>query len=222
MGQIMKKIIKKVMRNVQDYGLLITFKKTLTYLLMPIYENRLYRVYGINLDNFKPKQIENKRFVFKILEKRDKILIKQIEEMEEWLQDKLDSKLDERALCLVVTDRDKVAGFNLVSFRKTYLPLLKMNKTLKNDEAWSDQITIKREYRRNGLGIQLRYRIFNELKKRGIKRFWGASLALNKSNLELAGKAGFEVLMDIRYVKILGFKNWYLKAHGESDLLFEI
>jgi GNAT superfamily N-acetyltransferase len=126
--------------------------------------------------------------------------------MEEWLKNKLESRLKSGSVCLVALDNDKVIGFNLVAFNKVFIPLIKMKKKLKPHSAWSEQISVHKDYRGRGLGAQLRYRIFAELHKRGIKTFYGGTLIKNIPNLMLTRKVEFEEFVDVHYFKLFNHK----------------
>ena len=178
------------------------------YLLSPLYYHRVYRIYCIGLSNingYEPKHLD---LQYKFLEPEDHELIRQIEDMEEWLQGLVAEKLENQSICLAALDKGKVAGFNIVSFGKVYIPLLKLNRDLGEHEAWSEQITVDRLYRRMGLGYDLRRRIFAELKKRKIVKLCGGTLRNNHASLGLARRLGFTEIEDIHYIKLLGFKKW--------------
>jgi len=207
------KLLRKIIRNVEDYGMLISLKKSLSYPLKPFYENRVYRIYKIELENTEVRKVDRKDFTFKIVNSKDSIIIKQIESMEEWLHGKLGTGLEKQKMCLVALDKEKVAGFNLISFGEVFIPLLKYNKIFASDEAWSEQITVHKNYRRKGLATDLRRRIFLELKKKGIKKLYGGSLKRNKIALRLARKVGFENLIDMHFIKFC----WY-KKHRCKEL----
>lgn len=179
------------------------------YLLRSFYEYRVYRIYKINIDQYQPLNMNNDHILFKWLDKNDDDAIKQIVDTEEWLQDILTPKLTAgNALCLTVMDGKTVAGFNLVAFEKIHLPLINKTITLRKGSAWSEQITILRPYRKQGLGSLLRRHVFEELKKRGIKKLYGATLVHNTVTLKLAEKTGFKFLADIHYTKLFGVKKW--------------
>jgi L-amino acid N-acyltransferase YncA len=74
--------------------------------------------------------------------------------------------------------------------------------------AWSEHIAVRKEYRRSGLGAQLRFRIFQELKLRGVRRLYGGTLVTNSASLALARSVGFKEIADVHYRKILSFKRW--------------
>ena len=147
-------------------------------------------------------------------------LINQIEKMEEWLSGKIALKLKKGNVCLVALDEGKVAGFNLVNFGEVFIPLIKMKKFFNKNEAWSEQITVSKDYRGKGLATDLRYMVFNELKNKGIKRFYGGTLIDNQANLKLTRKVGLQELVDIHYFKLFFFKKWKYQPirsrHGQQ------
>lgn len=210
-------LLRKIIRNAEDYGVLIALKKVGAYFLKPIYEKQVYRIYGIDLENFTPKPFNGNGFAFRLLDKNDSDLIKQIEKMEEWLQSDIVSKLAKQGLCIVALAKNRVVGFNLIAFNNIFIPLLSLKRALKRGEAWSEQITVHKDFRKHGLAAELRYRIFAELKSRGIKKLYGGALTSNLPSLKLAQKVGFEFLMDVHFRKILHFKSWrYEEVKSES------
>ena len=204
----MRKHYKKLIRNMRDYGFLIASQKALSYLFKAVYEHRTYRIYGLDLGTYQPREFDHRGFEFKFIDRNTNGIIEQIEVMEEWLQGEVKKKLEKGSLCLVALDGNRVAGFNLVSFNQVPVPLVGMEKDLSPDEAWSEQITVHKDYRKNNLGSELRHRIFGELKIRGIRRLCGGTLSNNVANLALSKKVGFRELTDIHYTKIFRFKKW--------------
>ena len=199
--------IKKIQRNLNDYGFSITLEKIISNLIKPVYENRTYRIYRLELDEFHNIPSQENSFIYKIINKNDTSIIKQIEDMEEWLQGKVNSMLEDGDLCLVALDGEKVAGFNLVSFGEVFIPLINHTRKLRHKEAWSSQITVNKNYRRKGLGTALRHRIIEKLKKRGIEKLYGGTLIANEPNLKLSRKVGFKEIIDVQYLKILNKEN---------------
>jgi ribosomal protein S18 acetylase RimI-like enzyme len=199
---------KKLIRNVRDYGVFIASRKALSYLFRVVYERRVYRIYGIELKDYQPREFENRGFEFRFIDSNANGVINQIEGMEEWLQGEVKKKLERGSLCLVALDGDRVAGFNLVSFKKVSVPLIGKIEDLPSDEAWSEQITVHKDYRMHSLGSELRHRIFGELKSRGIRRLCGGTLLNNVANLSLSRKVGFRELTDVHYTKMLRFEKW--------------
>jgi RimJ/RimL family protein N-acetyltransferase len=95
-----------------------------------------------------------------------------------------------------------VAGFNLVSFGRARIDLIGAERSFRRD-AWSEQITVNPDYRGRGVASELRFRVFGELKARGIAHFYGGALALNEGSLKLARKVGFREIAEVRYRKVL-------------------
>ena len=205
-------LANKVYRNLQDYGWQITLKKTLAYLLRSIYFRQVYRIYRINLEEIKPSvDLDKHPFTFKILTLQNVDMIAQIENIAEWMRGRLAEALTAGQLCLVALDGSEVAGFNLINFGHATLILVSLQKKLRRDFAWSEHIAVKKKFRKTGLGSQLRLRIFQELKRRGIRRLYGGTLRSNTASLSLARSVGFKEIADIHYRKFFSSKNWHYK-----------
>ncbi len=209
------KILKKTRRNLKDYGFVITLKKVPLFLFQPVFDSKIYRIYSISLGDEitlnEPAINNTVGLTFKVIDQDGKKIISRIEDMEEWLEGKVVSKINEGSLCLVAMNGEEVAGFNITSFNRVYLPLVKMHRTLRTTEAWSEQITVNSNYRGKGVGASLRLNMFRELKKRGIRKFYGGTLISNSSNLRLSRKVGFREVADIHYKKFFNFKFWSYK-----------
>ena len=205
-----KKILQKIRRNTNDYGFLPMLGKSASYLLKPFYENKTYRIYVINLAKRPLPPPQDSPFSFKLIEAGDEQCIGQIEAMEEWLQERVAQMLAKGVLCLVALDGVTVAGFNLVSLQEGDLPLVHYKKKLRPTEAWSEQITVNKDYRGKKLASILRARMFQLLKNRGIKKFFGGAQVSNIASLNLARKVGFTEIADIQYRKLLSRKRWVM------------
>jgi len=202
---------RKFTRNLHDYGAAITFRKSLGHLFGFLYDSSVYRIYGMDLDAFHPPQRQDGAFAYRLIGPDDAACILQIEAMEEWLEGSLASKLGGGGLCLAAMDGNFVAGFNLVGFGEVRMPLVNGKRNFRKGSAWSEQITVNRKYRGKGLGAELRYRMFVELKRQGYRRFYGGTLSNNHANLSLTRKVGFREIADIRYVKLLTMERWRLE-----------
>jgi len=194
--------IKKIRRNWNDFGIGGAFTKGVQYLLKSVYVDRIYRIYRRDLFAGQFPEPSSEGLVFKVIGTGDSQAIRQIENMEEWLQGQL-PEIMSRGLCVAVFDGPKVVGFNLVAFRQVYVSLLNMRKRLRADQAWSEQITVDKAYRKQGLASALRYRVFSELQKRGFRSLYGGALASNIPSLKSAQKVGFRFIADVRYQKLL-------------------
>ena len=203
---------RKVQRNLQDYGWNITLGKTLANLVRWVYFRQVYRIYRINLDANKAHNYSHKQdFTFKLLTPQNLEMIAQVENTAEWLRGQLKERIAAGQLCLVALSGEKVAGFNLVNFEQASLTLVNRKKKLRQGCAWSEHIAVQKEFRRTGLGAHLRYRIFEVLKSRGIRRFYGGTLRSNEVSLRLTRSAGFKEICDIHYRKFFYFESWKFK-----------
>jgi len=209
--------LKKLRRNYHDYGLGVTLAKTVESLFAVVFESRAYRIYRIRLDRFEPDDKDPGDFELRLLDPAQDDLIDQIEGMEEWLLGKLRKELRAGSICLMALDGGRVAGFNLVSFGEVYMPLVDMTRVFRDNEAWSEQITVSRDYRGRGLAGILRLTVFGILKERGIIRFYGGTLPLNIANRKLSKKVGFQEIMDIKYRRIFKNKTWTFKRITKND-----
>jgi GNAT superfamily N-acetyltransferase len=202
-------LVHKFRRNAEDYGWNIALRKTFAYLVRAVYFQQVYRIYGINLDSTKPPEhFDKHNFTYKILTPQNVDMIAQVENIAEWLRGHVKKRIETGQLCLVALDGEKVAGFNLINLEQAVLILVNLKKDLRPGCAWSSHIAVKREYRRAGLGSQLRYRIFYELKKRGFRRLYGGTLRSNTASLKLTRSVGFKEIADVHYHKFLSFENW--------------
>lgn len=202
----------KVQRNVQDYGWLVAAKKTLAYLFRAIYFRQIYRIYRIDLTETRTSvDSDVHNLIFKILTPQNVDMIAQIENIAEWLRGKLSDAIAAGHPCLVALDKDRVAGFNLINTDHATLALVNLTKKLRKGCAWSEHIAVRKEYRKTGLGAQLRFRIFQELKKRGFQRLYGGTLPSNTASLSLARSVGFQEVADVHYRKFLTFQKWRYK-----------
>ncbi len=203
-------LVRKFKRNLIDYGFFIAVKKMITYPFEKIYKRKDYLIYKKDLRNYVPIEKTNPLFEYKFYESQNinENVVKQILAMEEWLVDKIKFILKHGGLCVVAHDKDRVAGFNLVSFNEAYMPLLELNKKFRKDQAWSEQITVSKDYRKQGLGSILRYKMFNELKNRGYRVLYGGTMWDNWSNIELSKKVGFEIFVKVSFKRMFNNKKY--------------
>lgn len=207
---MLKIIVRKFKRNLTDYGFLIAVKKMILYPLTDIYKKKDIYVYKKDLTKYEPVEKTNPSFEYVFFEKENitEDLSNQLIEIEEWLFDKLDMILDNQGICLAAMDGETIAGFNLVSFNEIYIPLVELKRTFRKKQAWSEQISVRKEYRKKGLGSILRYKMFNELKARGNKSLYGSTMTDNVSNIELSKKVGFEIFAKISFRRLLNRKKY--------------
>jgi len=202
---------RKITRNLRDYGIAITLRKSLGHLFGFVFDSTVYRIYGMDLEKTVIPKRQDGELVYRLIAPSDTDWILRIEALEEWLEGRLASKLAKGNLCLVAMDGNVVAGFNLVGFGEVHMPLVNGKRNFRNGSAWSEQITVNNKYRGKGLGSELRYRMFAELKRQGYKKFYGGTRSDNQANLKLTRKVGFKEIADIQYVKLLTRERWRLK-----------
>lgn len=219
---------KKFLRNLRDYGFTVSLKKSLLYLLKPIYENQSFiiYVYKVDLANLDKSRIDPNDFTFRFVHIDDYSLINQIEDIDEWLQGRLKSLLLRGRKCMAVLNEDRVIGFYLASLDEVFIPLLSLSVILNSDEAWGEQITIRKDHRRKGLATELKNRIFRELKKTGIEKVFGVAAKNNEASLKSIEKFPHEILGELQYLKIFNFqrikfKKPILAYHGETELVYK-
>lgn len=203
---------RKFQRNLEDYGWPVTLRKGLGFLFKSIYVRQVYRIYRIDLT--KPvhsAESGGHGLTFSILGAADDRAIHQIENVHEWLRGGLKESIQFGALCLAAFEGDVVAGFNLIGFGEVFMPLVNKRRTFHQGHAWSEQIAVHKDFRQKGLGALLRYRIFEELGRRGFKRLYGGALTSNIASLKLARKVGFREIVDIHYISVLGHDTWRYK-----------
>ena len=193
----------KFHRNYTDYGLWISSKKSIAYVCQSFYRKIIYHLYELNLNKYVDTETKKSRYVFRLIQPEESQLIDQIEEMEEWLQGKLRNKLQRGCLCMAVMDNDKVIGFNYVSIGDGYIPLLSLRIITGPKQAWSEQITISSDYRRQGLGSLLRSHFYKELRSRGITNLYGHRQEFNIASRQSARKFTAGILARAEYTRVL-------------------
>jgi len=194
--------IKKVRRNLSDYGFGETLRKALSSLAGSVYLERTYRIYRRDLRTGKFAEEATPGIDLRVIGANDAAAIKDIENMEEWLQGAIKERLS-RGLCVAAFDGERVVGFNLVAFDEIYIPLLHMTRRLRPKQAWSEQITVAKDHRKSGLASALRQRVFSELQQRGFRFLYGGTLLTNIASLKSANKVGFKSIADVRYQRVL-------------------
>ena len=208
---------KKLSRNFRDYGFWVCLKKTICYFAKPIYEKTNVVLFKTNLENIDGKKSYQSNLDYKWVESKDAYIIKQIEEMEEWLSGKLEAFLGKKKLCLAALKSNKVIGFYLISLRDIYLPSLCLQVLLKDDEAFGEQITVQKKFRKKGLASEMRSVAYMELKKRGIKTIFATILVDNLASIKANKRGGGKRIGQLIYQNVFRSKQLCLiKKYGEK------
>jgi ribosomal protein S18 acetylase RimI-like enzyme len=197
---------RKILRNLNDYGFLVFFKKMLSYPLKPFFENVGFILFEIDLNNIREETVKKNGFSFKWVEAKDHQLINAIEDMEEWLRGRVKEKLSNNSMCMAVLTGNQLLGFYLASFGGGHIPLLRLRVIAGNGEAWGDQITIEKGSRKLGLGTELKRSIYAEFKRKGIKNIFAATRVYNKASLELSRKFGIQKAFRFNYIKLFTYR----------------
>jgi len=207
----MKLIIKKIWRNLYNYGLLITLKKAVYFVFKPLYKNLTYKIYFIGLNNLKDKPVGNHNFIYKFVVREDIKIIKQIEDMEEWLQNRIIAKLNSNCICLAAIEKNTVVGFLIANLNELSIPWINFKKKLRTNECYGEQININKKFRGIGLASTLRLRVFEELRKRGITKFYVGIPIWNKIIRKSVINFGFTYITDISYLRVITCEGLRLK-----------
>ncbi|HEX2959586.1 MAG TPA: GNAT family N-acetyltransferase [Chitinispirillaceae bacterium] len=146
------------------------------------------------------------KFIFRFIGPEEMLLISQIEAIEEWLEGKLSGKLRNGHKCMIALDGDTIAGFNLIGFDEFQIPLLRFSKHLHTGECFSEQITVHPDYRRYGIGTEIRQRVFSAMADAGYKRIYGGTQPCNHANKALSKKVGLREFAAIKNVNICGLR----------------
>jgi GNAT superfamily N-acetyltransferase len=214
-GELFHHYRRKLTRNFKDYGWLVSFKKAVAYLFQPFYQKVTYYLYELDINKYIRQGDRNSKYVFRLIRHDEKDLIHQVEKMEEWLSGSLTKKLQHNCLCMVVLDGDSVIGFNYAAIGTGEIPLLKLRVITGPTEAWSEQITISSDYRRQGLASALRNHFYRELRARGITTLYGHRQEFNLASKQAARKYTLDVMLRVEYKRILGIHR--LKCSKSAD-----
>jgi len=212
---------KKFTRNFRDYGFFVCLKKTIFYLAKPAYEKTNAVLFKTDIKNIDGKELYQSKLDYKWVESKDTYLINQIEGMEEWLTGTLEASLGNKKLCIAAIENEKVKGFCLISLGEIYLPLLYLKVLLKNDQAFSEQLTVHKQYRRKGIGTEIRSMAYMELKKRGMNTIYSSTTIDKIASIKSIEKVGGKRIGQLIYKKIFQSKKLCLIKKSGREIFLE-
>jgi GNAT superfamily N-acetyltransferase len=210
-----KLYLSKIQRNLADYGAAVLVTRITGGLIGILFKKQTYRIYRRDLQHDPgmdsaglPDGME-----WITLNGSESDLVAAMEEEAEWLSGTLSDRIRNGLLAVALVDKSagssrKLAAWNLVAFGTVYIPLLEMSRTFKAGSAWSEHITVNRDYRKQGLAKALRGRVMQILAREKVRWFYGGCLKSNRGSLALATSLSFRQLADVTLFKVPG-KRWY-------------
>lgn len=187
----------KLRRNIHDYGLMASLKKSIAYLAMPVYYRHTWYITRNDLANLDIPEKPEPHFNFRILQHNEPQVIDRIQEWEEWLAGKIN--LGDKQICTVATNRDDLIGFVLYALAEYDLPNTTVKLLFEKNEAWGIHIAVRRPYRRMGLATALRRTAYRDLRDRGFRFFYDHVPSDNLASLDLCKKTGSSVSGILRF-----------------------
>jgi GNAT superfamily N-acetyltransferase len=189
-------------------------KKVTGRLIFPPFERRVLRIYRADLNGqlsapaTVPAGLE-----FRFLRAEDEQQLRQIEKQEAWPKGSLSIAKD--VVCLAALCADEVVGFHLVKFGQVLIPFVQAERIFRPGEAWSEQLSVARDFLGKGVAACLRRLSIEGLRALGAKRLYGGTRRSNLAALGLARKAGFVDVADVEYVRLLHLRSW--RCHRAED-----
>ena len=86
-----------------------------------------------------------------------------------------------------------------------------------NSEAFSGGVWTNPKYRSRGLGTYGSFKRIQFLVEKGILKSKGVVTASNATSQRVAGRLGYNIYAEARYLKLLWWKSWKEKAHTQAD-----
>ena len=202
----LQRLMRKIFRYRHDYGYWISIKQVMLYLIRPFYENVALILLSIDVNSIPEKELINDNVAYRLGNMDDASLITSIERMEEWLNERTMKRLSKHALCMLALMDQKLSGFYLANLGECDIPLIGLRLIKGLDEAFAEQITISKEYRRKGIATGLKNAIYAEFRKRGIKTVYAATRIYNKALLKFTSMYGAPKAILFRYIKVMGYR----------------
>jgi hypothetical protein len=203
-------LIKKTKRNINDFGMAYTSFKIIKALFEILYESKALIIYELNFTKgYEAKKIDG--VTIRPLRPDEYAYIAQIVEMEEWLENTIANRITQNGICIVAIKGGQLIGFNLIAYDWIELPLLKIKVDMRSDEAWSEQISVKKEYRKKGIANEMRKATYKILKQKRIVKLYGHRAGYNYASKMSASKFTKNEILYAQYNKIL--------RHEKIDLI---
>ena len=208
-------LFKDLRRNRVDARRHSFVQNKLTYrLIFPPFERRVLRIYRADLNGQLPAPATLPAGLeLKFLRAEDEQHLRQIEGQEHWPEGSL--RIAGDVVCLAALCADQVAGFHIIKFGQVLLPFVQAGRIFRPGEAWSEHLSVARDFRGKGVATCLRHRSFEGLRAMGAKRLYGGTSRSNLAELGVARKAGFVEVADVEYVRILHLRSW--RCHRAED-----
>ncbi len=187
----------KLRRNIHDYGLMVSLKKSIAYLAMPIFYRHTWYITRNDLADLASPKRPERLFTFRVLQYNEPQVIDQIQVWEEWLKGKIN--LGDNQICTVATSNDGLIGFVLYALTEYDLPNTTVKIMLEKKEAWGIHIAVRKPYRRMGLATELRRTAYSDLRDRGFRFFYDHVPSDNLASLNLCNKTGSSVSGILRF-----------------------
>ena len=187
----------KLRRNLHDYGLMVSLKKSIAYLAMPVFYRHTWYITKNDLANLVNLKRPERPFTFRVLQNNEPHVIDQIQEWEEWLNGKIN--LGDNQICTVATSDDGLIGFVLYALTEYDLPSTTVKIMLEKKEAWGIHIAVRKPYRRMGLATELRRTAYRDLRERGFRFFYDHVPSDNFASLNLCKNTGSSVSGILRF-----------------------
>ncbi len=114
--------------------------------------------------------------------------------------------------CYVGRVADRVAAYGWVSYDETPIEEIEATISLGQSEAYIWDCATLPEYRGQGYYTGLLRFILADLSSAGMQRAWIAHLSNNTPSRRGTQEAGFQPVLNIWYMRLLGLRHWWPRA----------
>lgn len=209
---------RRMILSLRNFGVRYTIWRILEEtLLKKLIAQRKFIIYDKDLTEVGGFELANPHLRFSFVSQDDADVLEGIEGISGFPRDLIVERLRTGSECLVAMDGNKVVGFNLASFGNIYIYYLEQRVNLSESAAWSEQISVSKQYWNRGIAVDIRNIMFQHLKQKGHTKFIGGCLELNSKARMLAKKLGFVEREMIAYTRVVKWKKYSsqpLDGHG--------